>query len=219
MTRSGLLFAVSVVLLAPGAAASGSEGKWVPLASLLPGVPLAVSPGAADAEAAEKKRLANKRASLRTFHRAFGITTWVSLAATNVLGTARYANVVGFGEPRCESGSPIFGEKWGCGDGLKYQHLASATFTTLSYATTRTLAALMPDPYAAAEGDDWSAKRLRWHRALSWVHLAGMIAMPILGFATSSAEGQARDDLATAHLVTGWTTFAAVTAAGSLMVF
>ncbi|MBI2391231.1 MAG: hypothetical protein HYV09_16700 [Deltaproteobacteria bacterium] len=225
MIRSSLLFAaLSVVLLSPEARASEAEGKWVPLASLLPGVPpAAIGPGAPadedDKAADEKKQLAKKRASLRTLHRAFGITTWVSLAATNVLGTARYANVVGFGTPRCESGSPIFGEKWGCGDGLKVQHLVSASFTTLSYATTRTIAALMPDPYGAAEGDDWTAKRLRWHRALSWVHLAGMIAMPILGLATSSAEGQARDNLATAHLVTGWTTFAAVTAAGSLMVF
>jgi len=187
---------------------------WVPLASLLPGVPAATV-----TEREDDNKQSKQRAKLRTLHRAFGITTWVSLGATNFIGTARYANVVGFGTPLCESGSPIFGETWGCGNGLRYQHLASATFTTLSYATTRVIGALMPDPYAASEGDDAHATKLRWHKALSWVHLVGMVAMPVLGFATSSTDGETRDALATAHLVTGWTTFAAVSVAGSLMVF
>ncbi len=183
---------------------------------------LARAQGQTPNEDAQKKEDARKRASLRTLHRAFGITTWVSLGATNTLGTLRYANVIGFGEPLCApgGGSPVLGESWGCGDGLKYQHLVSASFTTASYITTRTLAGLMPDPYGAGEGDGPSAKRLRIHRALSWVHLAGMIAMPILGLATTFTKDEgARDTLATVHLVTGWTTFAAVTGAASVMIF
>lgn len=191
--------------------------RWQPLSSL---VPLAAVEAADGAQ--QKKEEARKRAKLRTFHRAFGVTTWVSLGFTNAIGTARYANVIGFGKPLCDEGggAPILGEKWGCGDGLKYQHLVSASFTTASYVTTRVLAGLMPDPYGAGEGDDTSAKKLRLHRALSWVHLAGMIAMPILGFATSMTDDPGkRSTLATAHLITGYATFAAVSTAAAIMVF
>jgi hypothetical protein len=155
------------------------------------------------------------RGPLRTVHFWAGVTTWISLAATTTIGTMRYANVVGFGEANCApEGSPILGRSYGCGTGLRTQHLVSASFTTASYITTRTLAALMPDP-----GYEPSP-RLRLHRALSWVHLAGMIAMPILGFATSgSSDPGTRDALATAHLLVGYSTLAAVTTAGALMVF
>lgn len=195
-------------------AALGATPSWHPL-------PMAPTATMSDDEQ-DKKLLSRKRASMRTLHRAFGITTWVSLGFTNFLGTARYANVIGFGTPLCAEGggAPILGEKWGCGDGLRYQHLVSASFTTLSYATTRTIAALMPDPYNAGEGDDTSAKKLRIHRALSWVHLVGMIAMPILGFATSMTDDPGKQKtLATAHLITGYTTFAAVSTAAVIMIF
>jgi hypothetical protein len=47
-----------------------------------------------------------------------------------------------------------------------------------------------------------------------------MIAMPILGFATSRTDDPStRDGLATAHLVVGYSTFAAISAAAGLMVF
>jgi hypothetical protein len=185
-------------------------------------VSIAFAPRAHAADdAADTARDARKRMSLRTYHFSMGITTWASLGATNLLGTIRYANVIGFGDPLCrEGGSPIFGRSWGCGDGLKYQHLVSATFTTASYATTRTLAALMPDPYGAAVGPSSQARRLRIHRALSWVHLAGMVAMPVLGFATAmSSDPNTRRTLATTHLVVGWSTFGAVSAAGLVWVF
>lgn len=189
--------------------------RWQPLSSL---VPLTI-PAAASTDD-ERKAEGRRRASLRTLHRAFGITTWVSLGFTNAIGTARYANVIGFGEPLCSEGSPILGRTWGCGNGLKYQHLVSASFTTASYATTRILAALMPDPYGAGEGDDPHAKKVRLHRALSWVHLAGMIAMPILGLATSMTDDpDKRSALATAHLITGYATFAAVSTAAVIMIF
>jgi len=173
----------------------------------------------ATALAAESKEKpgerAAKRSKLAIYHRSMGITTWISFAATTTLGTIRYANVIGFGEPLCApGGSPILGRSWGCGDGLQIQHLVSASFTTGSYITTRTLAALMPDP-----GYERSP-RLKLHRALSWVHLAGMVAMPILGFATSSADDpKTREELATAHLAVGYSTFVTLTAAAALMTF
>ena len=124
--------------------------KWLvrlELASLvLAASTLIVAPALADESVPEASRevAAQKRARLRTYHFGFALTTWASFGATSVVGTIRYANVIGFGTPLCEKGSPIFGRTYGCGDGLMIQHGISAGFTTLSYITTRTLAALMP---------------------------------------------------------------------------
>lgn len=155
------------------------------------------------------------RATLRKVHFWAGVTTWISFAATTTIGTMRYANVVGFGDPLCDPGStPALGRSYGCGSGLRTQHLVSASFTTASYVTTRVLALLMPEPGYERPS------RLRIHRALSWVHLAGMVAMPVLGFATTGASDEGtRDALATTHLAVGYATFAALSAAGALMVF
>lgn len=155
------------------------------------------------------------RDELKKHHFWLGITTWASFAATTVLGTMRYANVVGFGEPLCAEGNtPILGREWGCGDGLKTQHLISGGFTAASYAATRTVAALMPD----SEYVDYP--KLRIHRALSWVHLAGMIATPLLGIATSAVDDPStRDALASVHLGVAYGTLAAISTAGALMAF
>jgi hypothetical protein len=187
-------------------------------ASVLAASTLVVAPALADESAPEASRevAAHKRARLRTYHLGFALTTWASLGATSLVGTIRYANVIGFGTPLCEKGSPIFGRTYGCGNGLMIHHGISAGFTTLSYITTRTLAALMPDPYDAAS----FSPRLRAHRILSWVHLAGMAAMPALGIATAASnDPDTRRALATTHLVVGYSTFAAVSAAGAVMVF
>lgn len=198
LVRAAPLAVVAVLLVAPSATAAED--------------------GAQDAEV----RALARRAKLRTYHRSMGITTWISLGGTITIGTLRYANVIGFGQPLCApgGGDPIFGTSFGCGDGLKIWHAIGATWTLLSYATTRILAGLMPDPDDAASGPGPHATRLRIHRALSWVHLAGIAAMPILGLMTSAAtDAESRDALGTAHLVVGYSTFAAVSAAGSLMVF
>src|SRR4026209_2177978 len=97
---------------------------------------------AAHAEPSDGDRAAAvlRRASIATYHRSMGITTWISLAATSTIGTLRYVNVIGFGHPLCaEGGSPLFGREFGCGDGHRIWHLISASFTALSYATTRIL--------------------------------------------------------------------------------
>jgi hypothetical protein len=179
---------------------------------------------AQDSQTAEQEeiRLLRRRAEIRPIHRLMGITTWSLVGGAAIVGSLRYANVIGFGERLCDpgGGDPIFGTQFGCGVGLKIWHLTGATLAVLSYATTRILAALMPDPDDAAAGPGKHAARLRIHRALSWVHLTGMVAMPLLGLLTSASND--RDDraaLATAHLVVGYTTFATITVAGSLMLF
>lgn len=215
MTRFPLIVLAGCVLggtLSSTARAEDADNRQGQFAPAPP-----VSNGAGDDADKEIQR----RAKFKNLHFAFALTTWASLAATNVIGTIRYANVIGFGDPLCAEGStPILGRAWGCGDGLKYQHLVSASFTTMSYITARTFAALMPDPYDAASGSSERARKLVTHRALSWVHLAGMIAMPILGFATAgTTDPDAKAALATSHLVVGYTTLAAVSAAGAIMVF
>lgn len=191
----------------------------VVLALVLLGTTVAHAQDARNEE--EQIRLLKRRAAIRPIHRLMGITTWAAVGATAIVGSLRYANVIGFGERLCDpgGGDPIFGTEFGCGAGLKIWHLTGATLTLLSYATTRTLAALMPDPDDAAAGPGKHAARLRIHRALSWVHLAGMAAMPVLGLLTSASSGQEREDLATAHLVVGYATFATISVAGSLMLF
>jgi hypothetical protein len=173
---------------------------------------LSVSPAFADETQDEDREaeLVRRRGVIKTYHRSMGYTTWISLAATTTLGTLRYAHVIGFGDRPCTGESGFW-----CGGGLLLWHTISATFSTLSYAVTRILAAIMPDPYDAGADNP----TLRLHRALSWVHLAGMIAMPILGIATSSTEGSTRDTLATAHLITGYATLGTLSFAASLMTF
>lgn len=173
-------------------------------------------------EIAEREAIRD-RAAIARVHRAAGITTWFSLAATTTWGTLRYANVIGFGDPLCDpgGGAPIFGSDFGCGAGHRTWHLISASFSTLSYAVTRVLAALMPDAVdEAAIRSTGFGGRLAVHRALSWVHLAGMIAMPILGFLTSATSDRGdQATLATIHLGVGYATLAAVSIAAGLMVF
>lgn len=191
--------------------------RVAPLLLLSASTALAEPPPDEDALVAQARR----RSVLRTYHRSMGITTWISLAGSAAVGTIRYANVVGFGAPLCApGGSPILGRAFGCGDGLRIWHLVGAVWTTLSYAATRTLAALMPDPYGAASGPGSFAARLRVHRLLSWVHLAGMAAMPVLGVLTTAADdARTRDALATAHLAVGYSTLAVLSTAASLMAF
>lgn len=172
-------------------------------------------------DADERKKLeSRRRVALRPYHVGFGVATLASMLVTNALGGIRIENTVG-SSSRCKTDeNPVFGRDFGCGDGLLYTHLGSAILTTALYATSLTLATIMPDPYHSAEGDGWSAKRLRIHKTLTIVHLIGMIALPVLGVATtqSSNEGT-REALAITHAATAWTTFAAMAGSAAVMVF
>ena len=88
------------------------------------------------------------------------------------------------------------------------------------------LAAAAPDPEHVSEGSDTHARRLRVHRALTWVHATGMILLPILGVLASNPEvilgdsadnAASRADLSRAmrsvHQIVGYTTFGAYTVA------
>lgn len=120
-----------------------------------------------------------RRASLLRTHRAFGIAAWSSLVVTEALGTVLAINrPTWFGDGACLSDPNAFG----CGSSvLGALHLTSSFVTTGLYATAGILAIAAPDPDNAAVGDDRAASTLRLHKALAWVHGAGMILMPILG--------------------------------------
>lgn len=123
------------------------------------------------------------RARARTafIKRYFGMSTLIWVATTGVVGTLRYVNRFGgsAGNTPCDDDEAIFGD-FGCGTGLHVLHVVSSQIATALYVTTGILALRMPDPDDAASGRSGFARRLRTHRALVWVHLAGMVLSPIL---------------------------------------
>lgn len=175
-----------------------------------------------------------RRRHMLTTHRAFAIGTWSALLVTEVLGTISAINQdTWFGTGACASGRPddaVFGS-YGCG-GLRSLHLTFAFITTGLYITSGVLALAAPDPERASASGDGAARRLRVHKALSWVHATGMILMPLLGILASNPEivmgsgadgASSRQDFSRAmrsvHEIVGYTTFAAFSTAAFFEIF
>jgi len=171
-----------------------------------------------------------RREAIVAWHRPLGIATWASMTLTLVLGDIQYYNLYGFfageGDNPCVRGDAIFGRSQ-C-TGTPWPHLISAGVTGALYLSTLTLAALMPDPDDAAEGDSAYARNVRMHRLLRWVHLGGMLAQMALGVLTANAGWIGLDRandygtlqaLATVHMGIGLVTYGALTWAGALMIF
>lgn len=170
-----------------------------------------------------------ERQELGSIHRALGIATWASMLITNVLGAIQFHNLYGGGggleDTPCVQGNAVFGQEqcWG----TAWPHRIAAIATTALYTTTFAFSLFMPDPDNAAEGDSAFAQNLRIHKALRWVHLVGMVAQVFLGIASASNlfgldranDFEAQQALAGVHMGVGLATFAALTAAGALMVF
>lgn len=177
---------------------------------------------------AQARDVLRRRQRAISMHRAFAVATWSSLLVTEVFGTIAALNQdTWFGRGPCASGRPdeaIFG-RYGC-SGIQSVHLTFSFLSTGLYATTGVLAATAPDPERVGEGDSARARRLRVHRALTWVHAAGMILMPILGvlaanpevvFGAGDGSEAERADFSRAmrsmHQIVGYTTFGAYTVA------
>ncbi|MDD9941532.1 MAG: hypothetical protein OXU20_10870 [Myxococcales bacterium] len=171
-----------------------------------------------------------ERNGLADLHRPFGIATWGAMTVTTVLGFIQYYNLYGFfanqQDNPCVEGSAIFGQGqcWG----TPWLHLGAASVTTALYATTFTLASLMPDPDNLAEGPGEFASTLRLHKLLRWVHFGGMVAQVVLGILVANSKliglDRANDygtlqALATVHLASGLVSYGALTWAGALMTF
>lgn len=178
-----------------------------------------------DADQQARETLQRRRAVLG-MHRAFALATWSSMLVTEVFGTISTLNQdTWFGQGPCAAGRPddaVFG-RFGC-SGVQGVHLTFAFLSTGLYATAGVLAAAAPDPEHVSEGSDTHARRLRVHRALTWVHAAGMILLPLLGVLASNPEvilgdsadnAAARADLSRAmrsvRQIVGYTTFGAYT--------
>jgi hypothetical protein len=210
------------------AAASVSAPASAEVAS--PSLAAAASVGAAGVDQAAYVQLLRKRAKMAKVHRTMGIATWALTGVAVIAGTIQYRNlygvpfstemadtpcVQGSGWPRQQScyGPPWFHAITGFGAGGFY-------FTTLG------LAAFMPDPDNAASGKSQFAKTLRTHKALRWVHLAGMLSQMVIGvlIANPGVSGLDRANdydtlkaLSGFHLFAGYVTLASLSWAGTIM--
>jgi len=170
------------------------------------------------------------RENLAGVHRVLGISTWGFMLATVAGGFVQYYNQYGFFADQasnpCVKGTAIFGQ--GQCSGVPWLHAMGAGITTLLYASTFTLALLMPDPDNLAEGPGEFASTLRLHKLLRWIHFGGMVAQAVLGVLVANSQALGLDrandygtlqTLATVHMATGLVTFGALTWAGALMAF
>lgn len=161
---------------------------------------------------------ARHRARLTSAHRALGISTWASMTATLVFGALQFADKYTFddaGQNRCERGEPILGS-WNCD--FPVMHLGFAFLTTALYGTTLALSFAMHDD-ELSQGEGSRGTRLRIHRALRWVHLAGMVVQIVEGLILANVDfdddtGQA---IGAVHLGLGGLTWAVLTWAGATM--
>lgn len=169
-----------------------------------------------------------RRARIARIHRAFGLATWGSMTLTTILGTIQYYNLYGFfasqGDTPCVRGDTI-GSTRSC-LGQPVLHAVSAAMTSAAYFTTFSLSFAMPDPIGLDRGDSASARRLRTHKRLRWVHFGGIVSQILLGvvIANDRAFGIDRANhydtlraLATVHLITGYATYGTLTWAGAIM--
>lgn len=166
-----------------------------------------------------------RRSQLRRTHRALGIATWLSMAATLTIGAIQFADKYGaseYNETRCAQGTATMGQ-WNCD--VPYFHIFSIISTSTLYAATMGLSMTMADT-SSGQGQSGQSRRLRMHRTLRWVHFAGMAAQILEGliFANLDNSIDPEDNHGTLrglnafHLAIGTLTFAALTWAGGLMI-
>ena len=179
--------------------------------------------GATEEDQAGLAEAIRRRRELADYHRAFGIATWASMAVTAVLGVIQLYDEYGFldgeGTTPCDRGGAVFG--W-CGERqFPWAHAIAGGVTTTLYSATFVLSLSMPDPLDVASSDTELGEDLRIHRALRWVHLAGMVVLLTLGAVSANIEAdyEVRRGLAWAHASTAVVTFGTMTAAGAIMLF
>ena len=148
---------------------------------------------------------------LRWWGRTLRWSTAAALVATSTLGTMAAINQpTAFGDGRCITGNPVLGD-YGCNRGLSTLHGSSAVLSVTLYTANAVLG------LAAPESRGTVAEPVRpLHRALSWVHLGGMIVQPIMGLVAAYPQviGMSRSvptdrfpkDLRTAHIFVGYVT-------------
>ena len=140
-----------------------------------------------DADPSHRGRpLAEHRASLLRAHRTLEYTTAGALALTAAGGVVAAINQPTlFGDGRCVSGDPIFGD-YGC-TGFSMIHGTAGVFTTMSYVATMTVALSVPK-LPGGRGEPGPFDHGGVHRAATWVHVVGFVAMPLLGLTGAHPE-------------------------------
>jgi hypothetical protein len=100
-----------------------------------------------------------------------------SLLVTSALGTiAAINNPTWFGPGRCASmGEPIFGT-YGCNHGFSTLHGIAGVTSVIFYTANGVLVLSLPKDPDAPTG-----AKADWDHSLTYVHLTGIIAQPLLG--------------------------------------
>jgi hypothetical protein len=148
----------------------------------------------------DQNRLRLRRTML-TLHQGFGLGLVGLQLATTVVGQLSYSD-------RFANG-PSTGK-------YEQSHAILAYATLGTFAANGVLALLAPKPIQASEGFD----RVTLHKISMFTAAAGMVAQGVLGVYTREREGYLnQQSFATAHLVIGYVTMAAVAAGVGVLVF
>jgi hypothetical protein len=164
---------------------------------------------------AEEQAALAERQRLAPIHRWLGVATWAAMTTTVVLGYVQYHDEYGLFadelDTPCARGTAIVPSA--C-DGTPWPHAVAALSTAALYGATATLSLLLPRPPAGAEHPN-----LALHKALRWIHLGGIVMLPLVGAIVSNVVGDfgVRQGLATWHLFGGTATWVTLTWAGLLM--
>jgi len=186
---------------APVAAGSDADGVPVASADSLPeGMPLSKRllwgpngvvrvVGLAPESREEELRL---RRDMLQWHQRVGLATWLAMTAQTVIGARMYNDLPGSYQRYRKT----------------HKRLGYGTFAL--YSTTAALQLAAPP----ARSYDDGITNISVHRALSYVHFAGMMATPLLGASATRANSpEAYQKALDRHRVVGWVTYAAFSGA------
>ncbi len=154
------------------------------------------------------------RNELVPIHRALGVTTWLSMTATAVLGWIHFADEYGFHDSAngtaCANGDAVMQDS--C-TGTPWPHLIAGIVTTSFYATTAGISFALPTPA--------SSPHARAHGILRWVHMGLMLATVTLGALSANLEVDfsTRQALAVTHMALATSTLGVLSAAAALVLF
>lgn len=214
MARAFMVLCI-VVSLAPARSAAQSESDGDDARAEDAAFEASVEVADAGAPAGDLGARLRARQEMATIHRAFGIATWASMAATAVLGWIQFGNEYGFhgseNETACANGTAIMQDF--C-TGVPWPHAIAGFATAALYFTTAGLSLAMPAPLEPTPD-------LELHKTLRWIHLATMLATAVFGVVTANidADFQTRQALAVVHQGLGVATFGLLTAAAAVIVF